>query len=284
LDEDVCNELFTSTFCYKDGDEYRAQPVVVARDKPIITRNMYDTLGFEYSWTIFDDIPRIIIDKENITEITINNTVDNTSNYLLATFNSQLLKHDGNISKLVRAYSRYKNQGTMDRFGGKSFTYNTSYLPLKNTDTKAEFDLKWFEDLKKINALFRTSDYRLWHGSMTVIAPDYPINNGLNIQFKYNKLECVAQIDNYNISYGISGDGSRQLVYNVTFTNMFVLDKNGNCVFPEPNFHIEALTKQRTNDQIDGINSVDLNDSSFESWASYQDAIDKQYEDQESNI
>jgi len=241
-DRDNSTEMYTDIYYYKDEKGFlRARPVFVLRDKPYLLKNIKDRIELQSQWSVYDQLPRVELPSNTITNVSISNTFESSPNYMFSKFNSPDFKANTPISHDVYRESRIVLQEEMKRFGGIAFSYTTNYTGMTADLANREFPIQWHRDLALMLWSWNALSYKTWSGSLNLLDLSIPISIGLNIEFKLGNFTIVAQTEGVTYQAHVSAEGVIRSSCSVSFSRAMVKKKDGTLEFPGNQFHSQIL-------------------------------------------
>ena len=243
-------ENFVDIWYVKKGDKIHPRPVYVLRDKPYMLKYTQEGLELNTKWTNYDSVPIIDLPSTAITQINIQNTFQNSPNYITCKFNSDLYQPDSVVSHEIYRYSRVRLENAINRFGGMTHIYNTSYTAIDSRTNDLHVD--WYKDLAAVQLMWHTYDYKFWHGSLNLLDPSIPISIGMNIRFKLGNFTCVAQVEAVNYNHMIYENGIKRTSSSIQFSHLVIEMPAGHYEHPNSQFHAQVFDNKMTTDNFQG--------------------------------
>jgi hypothetical protein len=219
------NEIFTDfiyTFKYDVTDPTKktkklkigARPTIFMRDKPFTLKKYLKAIqtGFSLNndvWTVYDDLPRIAVSLEYVTNLALSNTMTTSPNFIFFDFATESTSQDAKLFQRVSSGPVYK-KGEMARFGGHEEYIQTTYVDVTPSEglVAAQVDSDaYFKKLLKVMDLWHTQRWKTADIHLSLKDPGYPLTVGHNLQFTIGNKTLVGHIESISTSAAIGGDG-----------------------------------------------------------------------------
>ena len=243
-------ENFVDFFYIKKDNKIHPRPVYVLRDKPYILKYVRDGIELNTAWTNYDSVPIIDLPAEAITQINVNNTFQNSPNYITCKFSSDLYQADSVVNHNIYRYSRVRLGDSINRFGGMTHVYNTPYTAI-NAQTQ-DLHTDWYKDLAAVQLFWHSYDFKFWHGSLNLLDPSIPISLGMNIRFRLGNFVCVAQVEAVSYSHMIYDNGIKRTTSSVQFSHLVIEMPAGHYEHPNTQFHAQVFDSQFVEENLKG--------------------------------
>lgn len=252
--ENTLNECFTDIWYEDNGNgDIVGKPVIVVRDKPFLMKSLrenpppalsgqFGTTPDLSGWTLYDDLPRLIIPSEQVVSMRLGNTIVNSPNYIRVEYDSpsqsdRMTGAKSALSGIVRLSSE------MERFGGIDGTAHTIYMGLSNPkeinpsvaqNVSPNFFEEYFGIIKSLFTLWHSYNYRMANGQITLKDDNIPVSIGNNIQFEIGKFTLCAHVDSVSYTYQIQSDGLETSVCIISYSRLVRVEENGDLSLMNP--------------------------------------------------
>lgn len=217
--EPLVFEYYTDIWYERAGNSIIAKPVIVMRDKPFAidaiaaTRPKYSNIK---KYSLYDNVPRIRIPKNNITGFRVNNNLANSPNYVIIDYTNQSTgSNQAKWEAVAKSIERLDPE--MRRFGGHELQGKALFLGYTGEDTSsgiANFGggatdsyIEWYETLRDLMVTWHSYDYQMGSGVLQVKDDNFAVSVGFNVAFEFGAYTLVGHVNSFSLEYSIDENG-----------------------------------------------------------------------------
>jgi len=239
-------EFYTDLWYIKDKQGViKVAPVLVVRDNPYSMRGQ-GVDDRKFSWTYYDDLPKVSVPLRNIVSITPSQTFLNSKNYIRCEYKSAIISHYPNQAATI-INGTQTNIASQNRFGGMEMNPIISDLYNVKGEDKSVQDnaANWLTALSQKLISYYSYDYLFPRASILIKDADFPLSVGFNMEIPLGKdrATLVGHIDSIDYRYHVHSDGRHENQTYVKLSRLCMLGEDGKTLQPLPPQGILDLIK-----------------------------------------
>lgn len=250
-------EMYTDILYFQNSK--RCAPALVVRDTPMSFRKLYEKapedIKNQFSWTFFDDIPRINVSSASVISITFSSSASESANFIRLNYVPGSFRDtSGHAESTVNGV--FTNVPSQKKFGSvfetkiiTAFLSEQEQQPLENksesqTESKSHSSISrnWFESLATRIGNYTPNLFLFPKANVYIKDNDYPISVGMAIRIEFKHLKLVGFVEAVNCMYKVEPDGKRKNDYYIDLSNCCMENSDG-LLQPIPKQIMAGLSK-----------------------------------------